>query len=175
MLNLKYGKMMTHMKKLLKKLVHRNHLMAAGAVVLFIMGLFILWVASLRIPALESIEERRVDSSTKIYDRTGDILLYDLSQDIRREIVPLDSISDYAKSATIAIEDKDFYSHNGFVFSSFMRAVWVNLTSFSFSQGGSTITQQVVKNSILTKDKTPTRKLKELILALKLERVLTKE
>src|SRR3989344_3815439 len=69
----------------------------------------------------------------------------------------------------------NFYSHHGFELSSFIRAVLVNLTTLSFSQGGSTITQQVVKNSILTKDKTPTRKLKELILAIKLEQVLTKD
>lgn len=155
--------------------LHSNHLLAVAAGLLFIAGLFILWVASLRIPALESLSERKVDNSTKIYDRTGDILLYDFSRDMKRQIVPFDDISQYAKQATIAIEDKDFYSHHGFVFSSFLRAVVVNLTSLSFSQGGSTITQQVVKNSILTKDKTPTRKLKELILALKLEKVLTKD
>ncbi|MEK7135362.1 MAG: transglycosylase domain-containing protein, partial [Patescibacteria group bacterium] len=163
------------MRKPRFKKPHPNLLMAVGAVGLFLAGAMILWVASLRIPALESLAERRLDQSTQIYDRTGEILLYDFSQDVRREVVPLEKISDYAKNATIAIEDKDFYSHNGFVFSSFLRAVLVNLTSMSFSQGGSTITQQVVKNSILTKDKTPTRKLKELILALKLEKVLTKE
>lgn len=167
--------MIVLMRKLVRKLRNNNHFLAVSAVGLFACGLTILWVASLRIPALESLNERRVDSSTKIYDRTGEILLYDFSQDIRREVVPLEDISDNAKEAAIAIEDKDFYSHNGFDFTSFMRAVVVNLTSMSFSQGGSTITQQVVKNSILTKDKTPTRKLKELILALKLEKVLTKD
>lgn len=150
-------------------------MLAVGAVALFACGLFVLWVASLRIPALESIAERRVDGSTKIYDRTGEIILYDLSRDIKSESVPLEEISQYAKDATIAIEDREFYSHKGFDFSSFMRALAVNLSTLSFSQGGSTITQQVVKNSILTKDKTPTRKLKELILALKLEKVLTKD
>lgn len=163
------------MKKFMGKSLHSNHLLAAAACFLIFSGLFILWVASLRIPALESLSERRIDDSTKIYDRTGEILLYDFSQDVRRNVVPFENISHYAKEATLSIEDKDFYSHNGFVFSSFLRAVIVNLTSFSFSQGGSTITQQVVKNSILTKDKTPTRKLKELILALKLEKVLTKD
>lgn len=171
----KCDKMGFLMKKLWKKARNSNRFWAAGAVFLLIGGLFILWVASLRIPALESIAERRVGQSTKIYDRTGEILLYDMSRDVRRETVPFEDISPYAKNATIAIEDKDFYSHNGFVLSSFLRAIIVNLTSLSFSQGGSTVTQQVVKNSILTKDKTPTRKLKELILALKLEKVLSKE
>jgi len=155
---------------------HRsNHYLAIAIVALLASGIFILWVASLRIPALEDISERRVDQSVKIYDRTGEILLYDTSKDARRALVPFESISPYARLAAIAIEDKDFYSHNGFQLKSFFRAVLVNLTTLSFSQGGSTITQQVVKNSILTKDKTPTRKLKELILALKLEKVLTKD
>lgn len=142
---------------------------------LFLMGISFVWVASLRIPAMDDLEERRVSNSTKIYDRTGEVLLYDLSQDVRRAIIPLEDISPYVQKATIAIEDKDFYKHNGVKISSFMRAVLVNLTSLSYKQGGSTITQQVVKNSILTKDKTPTRKLKEWILAAKLEKTLTKD
>ncbi len=170
----KYAKIQKMRKWKLKKL-HPNYYMALGGIVLFFLGLSILWLASLRIPALESLKERRLDQSTQIYDRTGEILLYDFSQDIKREVVTLERISNYAKAATIAIEDKDFYSHNGFVLSSFLRAVLVNATSLSFSQGGSTITQQVVKNSILTKDKTATRKIKELFLALKLEKVLSKE
>lgn len=157
------------------KLHHSTPFLAIVAVSLFILGLLFLWLASLRIPSLEDITLRKIDQSTKIYDRTGEILLYDMSPDVRRAIIPIEDISPYAKVATLAIEDKNFYFHNGFEFTSFMRAVLVNLTTLSFSQGGSTITQQVVKNSILTKDKTPTRKLKELILALKLEKVLTKD
>ena len=163
------------MKNFLKRARHSNYFLAGAATLLFILGFSILYLASLRIPALESISERQIDQSTKIYDRTGQILLYDFSQDVRRDMVSFEDISSYVKNATIAIEDKSFYSHRGFILSSFLRAVWVNLTTLSFSQGGSTITQQVVKNSILTKDKTPTRKLKELILALKLEKVLSKE
>lgn len=158
-----------------KKLHHSNHFLAIAALMLFMAGILILWVASLRIPALESISERKIEQSTKIYDRTGTILLYDMAQDIRRVSVSFEDISPYVKSATLAIEDKDFYFHNGFQLTSFLRALFINLSTLSFSQGGSTITQQVVKNSILTKDKTPTRKLKELILALKLEKVLTKD
>jgi len=98
-----------------------------------------------------------------------------MSSNTRRVPVPFEDISPYARAATLAIEDRNFYSHNGFQWTSFLRAVLVNVSTLSFSQGGSTITQQVVKNSILTKDKTPTRKFKELILAFKLEKVLTKD
>ena len=159
----------------IRKFFQPNHSLAVAALVLFLSGLLILWVASLRIPALESIAERKVEQSTRIYDRTGTILLYDMSRDTRRVPVALENISKFARDATLAIEDKSFYSHNGFQLTSFIRAILINVSSFSFSQGGSTITQQVVKNSILTTDKSPTRKLKELILALKLEKVLTKD
>ena len=159
----------------MRKIHHSNHFLAVATIVLVVLGVIVLWLSSLRIPALEDISERKIDQSTKIYDRTGEILLYDMSRDTRRAFVSLENISQYAKDATLAIEDRNFYSHSGFEFSSFVRAVLVNLTTLSFSQGGSTITQQVVKNSILTKDKTPTRKLKELILAIKLDKALTKD
>lgn len=160
--------------KLRKKLFHKNHKMALVALILFIVGISMLWMASLRIPALEDLSERKDVESIKIYDRTGEVLLYDTSKDIRKKTVLFDEISPYAKAAAISIEDKEFYIHSGFKFSSFIRALLVNITTLSFSQGGSTITQQVVKNSILTKDKTPTRKLKEVILSLKLDRALSK-
>ncbi|MEX0932415.1 MAG: transglycosylase domain-containing protein [Parcubacteria group bacterium] len=163
------------MKERRKRNKKRNVAMMAAATALLLSGMFLLWIASLRIPALEDLSERRTSQSTRIYDRTGEILLYDLSQDVRRSLVAFEDISPYAKQATIAIEDQGFYSHSGFKLSSFIRAMLTNATTLSFSQGGSTITQQVVKNSILTKDKTPTRKLKELILALKLDGVLTKD
>lgn len=163
------------MKERRKDLRRRNKFLAAATLICFLGGISILWVASLRIPALEDISERKVVASTQIYDRTGEILLYDLSQGVKRELVPMEAISDYAKQATIAIEDKNFYEHKGIKLSSFFRALLVNISTLSFSQGGSTITQQVVKNSILTKDKTPTRKLKEWILAVKLEDALSKD
>src|SRR3989344_4464556 len=166
---------MNPFKRLWRKFRKSDHFLALGGLGLFALGLMILWLATLKIPALESLSERRLDGSTKIYDRTGEILLYDFSHDIKRAAVTIDKISPYAVKAAISIEDKNFYHHKGFEFSSFLRAVMVNVSTLSFSQGGSTITQQVVKNSILTKDKTPPRKLKELILALKLEKVLTKD
>ncbi len=134
----------------------------------------LLWAASLKTPDLRSFDARLLGQSAKIYDRTGTILLYDLSQKIRRTVVPFDQISPYIKKATIAIEDADFYNHKGIRPTSVMRAVLANLTSMSFSQGGSTITQQVVKNSLLTKEKSISRKIKEWILAIKLEKTADK-
>ncbi|TSC72767.1 MAG: 1A family penicillin-binding protein [Parcubacteria group bacterium Gr01-1014_70] len=137
-------------------------------------GVIALWISSFRIPDLAALGERRVSESTKIYDRTGEVLLYDLHRGVKRSIVPFEDISDYVKKAAVALEDAGFYEHNGIEPKAIARAVLANLGSGSYGQGGSTITQQVVKNSLLTGEKKISRKLKEWVLALKLEKVLTK-
>ena len=142
---------------------------------LFITGAFVLWAATLSMPSLESVETRRIEQSTKIYDRTGEILLYDLHQDVKRTIVPYDAISRDIKNATVAIEDANFYHHKGIEPLAILRAIIKNLMSLEFAQGGSTITQQVVKNSLLESEKKISRKLKEWVLAIRLERELTKD
>ncbi len=137
-------------------------------------GVFMIWFSTLKIPDINMFDDKLLGQSAKIYDRTGNILLYDLSQKVRRSIVPLEEISPFIINATIAIEDNDFYNHDGIKLKSLIRAVFANIINFGYSQGGSTITQQVVKNSLLTTDKKITRKIKEIFLALKLERNLTK-
>jgi len=152
-----------------------NILIGVLAVGIFAGGALILWAASLKTPDLNSFDSRLAGISTKIYDRTGNILLYDVNQAVRRTVVPYDEISPYLKNATISIEDKDFYKHSGINFSAIVRSFYVNILSWEFKQGGSTITQQVIKNSLLTNEKTLTRKLKEWILAIKLERSADKD
>ncbi len=147
--------------------------LAIGSIVF--VTVILLWAASLKTPDLESFDARLLGQSAKIYDRTGSVLLYDLSQKIRRTVVPFDQISPNIKKATIAIEDIGFYDHKGIQATSVIRAVLANITSLSFSQGGSTITQQVVKNSLLTKEKKISRKIKEWILAIKLEKTADKD
>ncbi len=139
------------------------------------MSIFLIWLATLKIPSIETVVERKISQSTKIYDSTGKILLYDVYQNTKRTLVPFEEISQNIKNAVISIEDKDFYTHDGFKPKSFLRAAIVNTLTGGFSQGGSTITQQVVKNSILVGDKTITRKLKEIVLALKLEKIISKD
>jgi len=144
---------------------------------LLVIGGVFLWVSTPEIPDLSSFEQRRILQSTKIYDRTGEILLYDLHQDVRRTIVPFEDISYHIKNATVAIEDDQFYSHFGVDPRAIIRAALSNLTAGDLlgGQGGSTITQQVIKNSILENEKRLTRKIKEAILSIKLERFLTKD
>lgn len=165
---------MSKKKSLIKTLIFDAFLLCIGLGFVF-SGVIVLWISSFKIPTLESFEERKINQSTKIYDRTGEILLYDVFQDVKRTIVPYDKISPHLKNATIAIEDRDFYEHNGIKPMSFMRAVLANLTTRSFGQGGSTITQQVVKLSLLTTEKAISRKLKEWVLAVKLDKEMTKD
>ena len=138
-------------------------------------GLFLIWAATLQLPDLASLQSRKQEQSLKLYDRTGTVLLYDLNHDMRRTAVPLDQISPNIQDAIISIEDPSFYTHKGIEPRAIARAIVADITPGGLTQGGSTITQQVIKNSILTKDKTISRKLKEWVLALKLERVLSKQ
>ncbi len=163
--------LLAYMRK--KRLKTRT--LAIASVALVFLGLSLFWLSNLSLPTLQGVVSRRIEQSTKIYDRTGEVLLYDVSKNSRRTSVALSEISPYIQRGTIAIEDKAFYTHKGIRISSFMRAVIANLTSFGFSQGGSTITQQVVKNVLLSSDKTITRKLKEIVLSLKLERAISKD
>ncbi len=145
------------------------------AVGMFAFGGIILWTATLEIPDLESFVNRKIAQSTKIYDRTGEILLFDLHENVQRTIIPFDEISRNIKNATIAIEDADFYDHFGIRPIATFRAVFIQPLRGKGVQGGSTITQQVIKNALLTNERKISRKLKEWVLSVKLEKKLTKE
>src|SRR3989338_2374183 len=127
------------------------------------------------LPDADTIAARRVSESTKIYDRTGEILLYDVHGDEKRTIIPWDEIPVNAKNATLAAEDSNFYSHGGFDVGGIIRSLFNDLRTISLSQGGSTLTQQLVKNALLGGQKTPFRKIQELILAVEIERKFTKD
>ncbi len=149
-------------------------LITAG--VFFISGsILVVWASTLSIPDFQSFESRKVAQSTKIYDSSGKILLYDIHQNTRRTVVPFENISRNIKNATVAIEDSDFYHNYGISLTGIIRSILVNLGSGQLRQGGSTITQQLIKQTLLTSEKSFTRKFKEIILALKLERIYSKE
>lgn len=169
-----FNKVKSHYKTSKKRLF--VDILLVGMTMAFLGLAFILvWAVSLKTPSPDSFDDRLLGQSAKIYDRTGKVLLYDLSQKVRRTVVPFDKISPYIKNATIAIEDETFYQHGGIQAKSIIRAILANLLSLHFSQGGSTITQQVVKNSLLSNDKSISRKIKEWILAIKLEQVTDKD
>lgn len=165
-------------KKRRKKKVHSliYDLFLVGVIGFFITtGATLLWVSTLKVPDLQSFDQRKITQSTKIYDRTGEILLFDVHENVKRTIVPLDSISRNIKNAAVAIEDAEFYEHIGIKPMAFLRAILINIKDREFSQGGSTITQQVIKNSVLTSEKKISRKIKEWVLAVKLEQSLSKD
>jgi 1A family penicillin-binding protein len=147
--------------------------LCAGSAIILI-GLLIFWIASFRIPDFHSFEDRKIENSTKIYDRTGKVLLYDIHADVKRTYITFDQMSLNIKNATVAIEDSDFYNHNGIRISSIIRAVISNFFGGK-TQGGSTITQQLVKNTLLTQKRTYTRKIKEWVLAVKIDSSMPKE
>ncbi len=162
-------------KKLCKKI---KKIFFWGFLLFFIVfGIFAIWTTTFNLPNLDNFEERKVAQSTKIYDRTGEVILFDVHNEIKRTVVSLDQISDYVKQATIAVEDKNFYEHGGVEIMAIIRAIINNTTSGNLlgGQGGSTITQQVIKNALLTTDKKVSRKLKEWVLAPRLEKKLTKD
>ncbi len=138
----------------------------------------LIWVSSFTLPDFSTIASRQLEATTKIYDRTGKVLLFAFREKIRRTPVAAEQISPNIVKATIAIEDDQFYQHSGISIRGILRAFYVNTTSDK-TQGGSTITQQVVKNALLTSDRVGLagieRKIKEVILAIKLEQTISKD
>ena len=136
-------------------------------------GLLFAWV-SRDLPDPNRLLTRQVQKSTKIWDRTGEHLLYEIHGEQNRTLVDLDQISDVAVKAAIVSEDKQFYQHKGFQLKSLIRAA---LQSFRRGrvEGTSTITQQLIKNAILTNERALTRKAKELILSYQIESKFSKD
>lgn len=140
---------------------------------IFISFVTVLWV-SRDLPDPNKLLDREVAESTKIYDRTGETVLYDIHGEQKRTLIPLSEIPQVARDATIAIEDKDFYNHKGFSLWAIFRTAVTNVFN-NRKAGGSTLTQQFIKNSVFTNEKLYTRKLKEIILAYRLEQKFSKD
>ncbi|MDD5252226.1 MAG: transglycosylase domain-containing protein [Patescibacteria group bacterium] len=132
------------------------------------------WVAR-DLPDPNNLQLRNLAQTSRIYDRTGEHILYEIHGDQKRTVVELKDISPYVMSATVAAEDRRFYEHHGFDPKGFLRAIWSNLLAGGKAQGGSTITQQFVKKAMLSDEKTYLRKVKELIISLEIERRYTKD
>ncbi len=162
------------MKKHSFKSLKNVSFLLLGLGVIFV-GVAIIWVSTLKLPDFKLFTERKIQSSTKIYDRTGQVLLYDLHENIKRTVIPYEDMGVDIKNATVAIEDGEFYQHKGIRITSIIRAtIWAKLTGKKI-QGGSTITQQLIKNTLLTSDRSISRKIKEWILAIKLEKIMSKD
>lgn len=175
-------------KIIIKKVIVRKRVIVFSIPVLFKFKYFIIgWLFSLffiflpilffiflgELPNPKSMSAGLIPQTTKIYDRHG-VLLYQIFASQNRTIVPLTDIPKNLQDATIAIEDKDFYKHPGFDIVAIARSFYENVSGGSL-QGGSTITQQLIKSALLTPEPTIERKVKEVILAFWAERIYTKE
>ena len=146
---------------------------------LFLLLLIIVFIFSARyyvfrgLPSPKELTTREQEVSTKIYDRNG-VLLYKIYKNKNRTLVGLSEVPLHVRQATLAAEDAEFYQHLGFSLRGIGRALVRNLKTGKLS-GGSTITQQLVKNALLTPEKTLTRKIKELVLSIEVEATFTKD
>lgn len=147
------------------------------AIVLFLGIAFIAMVAwySRDLPDPYKIIDRSVPLSTKIYDNKGETLLYEVHGPEQRTLVTISELPDYIKQATIAVEDKDFYNHSGISIRGIIRGQIMPRLSGQRAQGGSTLTQQFVKNAILTNERRISRKIKEWVLSYRLEQKFSKD
>lgn len=140
--------------------------------VLFLAVVFLYYSKDL--PDPNKLLDRNVPESTKIFDRNGG-LLYEIHGEYKRTRVDLSQISPNLKNATVAIEDKNFYKEGGISITGILRAGITDILSLRRSQGGSTITQQFVKNAILTNNKSWDRKIREAILAIAIDAHFSKD
>jgi len=150
---------------------------ASVLLILLVIGLFgvilIFAIFSRDLPNPNQLLERSYELSTRFYDRNGE-LLYEVYGDKNRILVKLSDVSPHVAHATLSVEDSEFYLHKGYSLKGIIRALRNTIFGGEL-QGGSTITQQAIKNTLLTQERTLVRKIKELILSLQLENRYTKD
>jgi len=185
---MKWGKdIKDRMKHHIKKAVPAKHeplwkrifvwLVLSGLAVIIggmIVFAILVGVLSLGLPDVRDFDQLAGVESTIIYDREGGIL-YTIHGEENRKYVPIEEISPLLQQATIAIEDDGFYDHGGFDIPGITRGLIYEVFGIGTRRGGSTITQQLAKNAFLSPHQTYTRKLKELILSVRLERAYEKD
>ncbi|MGB5812929.1 MAG: biosynthetic peptidoglycan transglycosylase, partial [Polyangiales bacterium] len=125
------------------------------------------------LPSVASLRDYQPPQTTRVFDRHGKVIGEVFSE--RRTVIPLTDVPRYVVLSVLAAEDADFYEHKGLDYKGILRAIGRDIASGRAAQGGSTITQQVVKLMLLTPERTISRKLRELILARRLENELTKD
>ncbi len=172
------GRVASRHKRNINKKSRRKKLaikIVVATFLLFAIGVGSLFAFAARyLPSADGILQRAIPESTKIYANDGKTILFEIFKDQKRTRIPLEEIPKNVVNATIAIEDNDFYSHHGVDFRGIARSIINNLTS-STTQGGSTITQQLVKNAVLTSERTYWRKIQEVILAIEMESKFSKD
>lgn len=159
-------------KKILSHIVLWSIISVFTAVILLI---FTFFYYSRYLPDPNAWQDRKVIQSTKIYDRENKTLLYEIHGEEKRTVVAFDQIPQIVKNATIVAEDAEFYNHSGVNFRGILRAILADIRDKKLLEGGSSITQQLIKNAYLSPERTFSRKIKELILAITLEKKYSKD
>lgn len=126
-------------------------------------------------PNVRDIKNVKINEASAIYDSSGQHVLYKIFGEENRRIISHEDLPDTARITALASEDDNFYHHFGIDIPSLLRAIQTNLKNDSIQQGASTITQQLARSLFLTREKTITRKAKEAALAIKIERLFTKD
>jgi len=143
--------------------------------VFFLICSLVFVVIAKDLPRPEKFTEHQIFQSTKIYDRTGKVLLYEIYGEEKRTTVLLESVPEYLKQAVIATEDANFYNHSGIDPEGVFRSVLINFKLKEPIYGGSTLDQQLIRSTFFSTEKTITRKIREIILALELDRRYSKD
>lgn len=155
--------------------IYALKLFGIGIIVFFVITLGVFAYFRKDLPDLSDISGKNIGGSIRYYDKTGQVLLWEDYGQVKRIPIPFEQIPQNIKDATLAIEDRNFYNHRGFSAEGIFRASFNNAFGGGGTQGGSTITQQLVKLSQdWTKDRSYKRKIKELILSIELERTYSK-
>jgi len=135
--------------------------------------LFIYYAKDL--PRPEKFAERQLAQSTKIYDRSGEILLYEIYGEEKRTAISLSVVPEHLKQAVVVAEDSNFYHHYGIDFGGVIRSALINLKIMRPVYGGSTVPQQLIRSTFFSSKKTVERKTREIVLALELDRRYSKD
>ncbi len=166
------GKVYKKKRRVLKILFQ---IFGIGVIVIFLAGLTTFTIFFKDLPRPEKFTEGIIAQTTKLYDRTGEVLLYEIAGEEKRTIVPLETIPDHLEHAFITTEDRKFYDHKGIDIKAIFRSIIYDLKIGAPAQGASTISQQLIRSYFLTLQKTIQRKTREIILTLELERRYSKE
>ena len=159
-----------------KKIIVFSALSPLFILAIVVLAVFFVFIYCAKdLPRPDKFTERTLVQSTKIFDRTGETLLYEIYNEEKRENVPLSYVPDNLRKALISVEDARFYHHFGLDLRAIMRSFLADIKLRRPAYGASTISQQLIRSTFLTNEKTLTRKIREVILTLELERRYSKD
>ena len=153
----------------------KYYILMAGLILIFILGGIetAYFISSLyKLPRIEQLENYQPSQITTVYAKDGEVIAEFFIE--RREIVSLSDIPDHLKNAFIAVEDHRFYRHPGVDIIRIVKAIWLNVVTWGKGPGASTITQQLARNLFLTQERTLIRKIREILLAIEIEKRYSK-